>query len=72
MWKVSEGNTTEGRAQQIEQGRKAADEKFKKYVQDLEILAKELNIRMPDYAKVSGALLLSIVHGYSVEILSSS
>jgi len=55
MWKVSEGNTPEERAQQIEQGRKAADEEFKKSVQDLEILAKELNIPMPDYAKVSGA-----------------
>jgi hypothetical protein len=53
-------------------GRKAADKNFKKYVQDLEILAKRLDIPMPDYAKVSGALLLSIMHGYSVEILSSS
>ena len=71
MWKVSEG-TPEERAQQIEQFRKVGDEKFKIYVQYLEDFAKEFYIPMPDYAKVSGALLLSIVHGYSVNILSSS
>lgn len=69
LWK--KGNTTEERAQVLERGRKAANEEFKKHIQYLEILAKQLDIPMPDYAKVSGAFLLSIMHGYGVEILSS-